>query len=87
MSGHPTSPQGSLRDVRGEPNPSPGKPRRTLRERRETAICGGVATAPLVAGIIGWASHWNAYTNLTLTLGAAVLWLTLDKVFVDAARD
>lgn len=41
------------------------------------AFCGGLATAPLVLGIVGWAIHWNAYTNLTMTLGGLVLWRVL----------
>jgi len=44
---------------------------------RRAAVAGGVATAPGVVAVVGWASHWNAYTNLSLTLGSFVLWYTL----------
>lgn len=27
--------------------------------------------------VAGWLSHWNAYTNLALTMGAMVLTITL----------
>lgn len=43
------------------------------------AVCGFIATLPWLVACVGWASHWNAYTNLFLTLGGGVLWLTFFK--------
>lgn len=41
------------------------------------ATMGGIAATPLVLAVVGWASHWNAYTNLTLTLCGVLFWIVL----------
>ena len=51
--------------------PSSG-PRQPRWDWTGAALCGGIATAPLVVGIVGWAQSWNVHTNLTYTLGWAV---------------
>lgn len=50
------------------------------------AAAGGIATTPLVLGIVGWASSWNAYTNLILTLSSGVMWLALWRAWKDDKR-
>ena len=41
------------------------------------AVMGAIANAPLTISVVGWTQHWNAYTNLTLTLASAIWWVTL----------
>lgn len=51
----------------------------SVREREwvAAAVCGGLATSPFVVGIVGWFQHWNAYTNLYLTLSGPQLWFVV----------
>lgn len=57
-------------------------PEGATRQRQDwiaAALCGALAWTPGLLAIVGWASHWNAYTNLTLTLIAPVYWLVMWK--------
>jgi hypothetical protein len=53
------------------------------RMLRMSVIAGAIAATPTVLAIIGWASHWNAYVNLTLTLVSLVYWIVIWKVVSD----
>lgn len=49
--------------------------------KRDAAMRNRLLALPipgLVSGLAtsGWIWHWNAYTNLSLTLGAVALWAT-----------
>lgn len=48
------------------------------------ATCGAIAATPLVLAVVGWASSWNAYTNLTLTLSGVLFWIVLWRAWRDA---
>lgn len=45
---------------------------------------GAIAVTPLVLAIVGWASRWNAYMNLMLTLSGVLFWIVLWVAWRDA---
>jgi bacteriorhodopsin len=54
-----------------------GTPRGERRKDIRAGIYAGwMSVVPVIVAAIGWTAHWNAYFNLMLTLGGAVLMWT-----------